>query len=496
MTSGVKEQINAALKLHQTGALDEAEKLYEEILKNTPDSPDALNLFGMLKLQKSLFDEAEICIKKAIQIKPDLYFYGNLGRVYLEGKKFDSAIEIFENASKIDPKNFDYWFNLAIAHRNKEQFDEGIQAYKEALAINPLSSEAHFNIAYLYLCKSDPNTAIDYYKKALELNPEDSETKYFLSLAYLQVKNFDEGLKYYESRLCRESSILTQSITYPEVTKRSPVWQGEPAEDKTIFTYYEAGYGDVIMYARYLPLLRARCKKVLFQPQYDMAPLFVNNNFDCEILMSSRLEGGMDFDFHLPLMSLPYVLGLKGEENFISSKGYLKADEQKAKFYKDNYFNNDKFKIGIKWQGNTYYDMGRVIKIESFFKLFDLPDTKFYSVQTYEGAEKLEKLQEQYDIVDLGKTFGDFADTAGALENFDLIICNDTSIAHLAGALGKPCWILLPHVYNWRWHMDMNRCDWYDSVRLFRQESPDNWDGVFDRVRDELDKVLKNRGQK
>ena len=176
---------------------------------------------------------------------------------------------------------------------------------------------------------------------------------------------------------------------------------------------------------------------------------------------------------------------------FISKDKYLKANPQKIKFYRDKFFNTDKFKIGIKWQGNTTYDWERVIDVKEFIKLFNIPNTKFYSFQTFEGSEKIEELKKCYDIVDIGKTLNNFSDTAGAIENLDLVICNDTSLAHIAGAMGKPCWVLLPYLYNWRWHLDLDTCDWYDSVKLFRQSEPQNWDSVFEELYKNL--ILYNK---
>ena len=126
------------------------------------------------------------------------------------------------------------------------------------------------------------------------------------------------------------------------------------------------------------------------------------------------------------------------------------------------------------------------IDVKEFIKLFQVPHTKFYSFQTFDGSEELEKLQQYAEIVDIGKTLSNFSDTAAAIENVDLIICNDTSLAHIAGAMGKPCWVLLPYLYNWRWHQDLSKCDWYDSVKVFRQTNPGNWDSVFDSLYKEL----------
>ena len=127
---------------------------------------------------------------------------------------------------------------------------------------------------------------------------------------------------------------------------------------------------------------------------------------------------------------------------------------------------------------------------EDFFRLFELPNTQFYSFQTFDGSEEFEKIKNKYNVINLGETFGDFSDTAGAIENMDLIISNDTSLVHLAGAMNKVCWVLLPYIYNWRWHVDLSKCDWYDSVKIFRQNEDRNWQSVFDDVESELKRKL------
>lgn len=484
------EKFKTAFELHQNNKLDEAEKFYLEVLEDNPQNFDANNLLGLLYFQKNDFENAKTYIKNAINIKNDPYFCDNLGRVYTKTGEYKNAIEILKRGLEQDSKNYSLWFDLAVAYRENHNWSEAKKAYLEVLKLNPKLHQAYFNLAYLCFNDSEPFKAVECYEKALETMPEDFETKYFLSLAYMQTMDYEKGLKYFESRLCRLSALISQQKTYPNLAKDENIWKGEDITDKTIYTYYEAGYGDVIMFSRYLELLKKRCKKVIFKPQDPLLPLFKENFTDIECMKYFKSENEMHFDVHLPMLSLPYVMGLKGKELFTGHQGYLKANPKKVKMYKEKYFNNNKFKIGIKWQGNTYYDTERVIGVENFFKLIELNNTQFYSCQTFEGSEALNKIQAKYNIIDLSKTFNDFSDTAAAVENLDLVICNDTSLVHIAGALGKPCWVVLPRVYNWRWHIDLSKSDWYDSVKIFRQNEAGNWAEVFDRIEKELVKLL------
>lgn len=472
-----------AFKLHQDNKLDEAEKLYMEILKENSNNAETLNLYGILKLQKNLPDEAEPMILKAVSIQPNEYFYENLAQVYLAKKEYSKAINSYEKAVKLNPQSPELLFGLALTYKKIRNFEEAIKIYNKVLEINPNFPQVYYNLAVIYTETGDLNKTISCYQKVIELSPNDLEAKYFLGLAYMQQKNYKEGLKYYENRLCRFSSIETLKKTYPNLSKQAKLWMGEDIHDKTIYTYFEAGFGDVIMFSRYLPLLKKKCKKLIFKPQRPLYQLFNENKLGCdEVLDLFPDEKDFTFDYHIPILSIPYILGLKEPEVFIFNKKYIKANPKKAEAYKTKYFNNNKFKIGIKWQGATFQDTDRIIQIENFEKIIALPDVQVYSCQTDDGKEDLNRLHNKQAVIDLGGTFQNFSDTAAALENMDLIICNDTSLAHLAGSMGKPCFILLPYNYNWRWHTDLTKSEWYQSVKLFRQKTPGDWTTVFEEV--------------
>ena len=488
----MSDKFKQAFNFHQEGKLTNARDIYQEILNENPQNHEVWDLLGILYMQAEKYEDAEKCIKKALSIKIETYYLENLGKLYQKIKNFQDAIEIYKILTKAIPNKYENWFSLAMSYKNDSQWDEAKKAYYKAIEINPKSHESYFNLAYLYFNENDPDGAVECYEKALELEPQDWETKYFLSLAYMQVKNYKDGLKYFEERLCRQSAIVSQEKTYPHLMKEKQLWTGkEDLSDKVLYTYYEAGFGDVLMLYRFMPELTSKCKKVIFKPQKELVPLFKENSYGAEIMEMFDYEENMYFDYHLPFLSLPLVLNKNGEDMFIHhDDGYLKSNPQKVKEYKEKYFSNNKFKIGIKWQGNTYYDKERVLKVEDFFKLFEIPNTQFYSCQTFEGSEEFEKIKGKYNVIDIAHTFKDFSDTAAAIENLDLIICNDTSLGHLAGAMCKPCWILLPHVYNWRWHKDLSKCDWYDSIKIYRQISNGDWNSVFTKVEKDLKNII------
>ena len=488
----LQEEFNKGFQLHGEGKLDEAEEIYRELINQNYRVAEMWNLIGMIYMQRFQLSKAEEYMLKAIEISPNAYFFENLAKVYLEKEDSEKAIELYCELLKINPDNFNYMFNLASAYKLSKNNQKAIETYIKASEINPNNPDTFFNLGLIYDNEGKPQESIKYYQKALELNPEDMETRYFTGLAYFKNRDYKDGLPFFESRLCKQSALVTQAQTYPNLVRQAPVWTGEDISDKTLYTYYEAGFGDVLMFARYLPLLEKCCKKLIFKPQAPLVELLEYNFPNIEFQKYFVNEQEMDFDFHIPFLSVPYVLGLNEKNQMFTGKdGYLKANPEIVKRYKIDYFNNNKFKIGIKWRGNTHYEMDRVIDVKSFTKLFDLPNTQFYSFQTFEGAEDLNEIINDYNIADIGKTVKNFADTAGALENMDLIICNDTSLVHLAGAMKKPCFVLLPYLYNWRWHLDLNNCDWYDTVKLYRQKEVGNWDEVFDRIYADLKELIK-----
>ena len=485
------DKYNEAFNLHKAGKLDEAERLYLEIIENDDKNAEVLNLLGMIYLQKFQLTKAEEYILRAISISANKYFFENLAKVYLEKEDTQKAIDLYTELLKISPDEFDYLFNIASAYKLAKNIDKSIEYYKKAAEVNPKNPDTYHNLGHIYDNEGNSAESIKYYEKALELAPDDYETKYYTGLVYFKNRDYKNGLKYFESRLCKQSAIMTQVTTYPNLIKKAPVWEGQDISNKTLYTYYEAGFGDMLMFIRYLPLLQERCKKIIFKPQAPLVELLEYNFPEIEFMKYFSTESDMDFDYHIPYLSVPYVLGLNENNNMFTGKsGYLKANPEITEKYRAKYFNNTKFKIGIKWRGNTHYEMDRVIDIKSFIKLFDIPDTQFYSFQTFEGSEDLEEVIHDYNIIDIGKTVKNFSDTAGALENLDLVICNDTSLVHLAGAMTKPCFVLLPYLYNWRWHSDLSKCDWYDSVKLYRQKEWGNWDEIFERIYCDLSKML------
>jgi len=418
----IEEKITKALELHKADKLDEAQNLYSEILTNIPDNSEA-----------------------------SLMIYTLLAHIEKSNKNFDKAIELFEKALYINPNLPDIYREIG-------------------------------DICYLY--KNIPQKTIECYQKYLNFNPDNEDAKASMGLAYLKIKDFENGWKYFESRPQKQSAIERRIKASNVLLKIKPLWKGENISDKTLFVYYDAGLGDNIMFSRFLPLAKSKCKKLLFKPQENLAKLYKDSDFDF-VIIEDEDESKLKYDFHCSLMSLPYLLNIKDEKDILRTECYLKSNPKKIDEFKQKYLDNDKFKIGIKWQGKITDYTQKTIPIEAFFKLFEIPNTQFYSLQKERGEDELKKIQ-KYGVIDLSKEINDFSDTAAIIENLDLVICNDTSVAHLAGALGKQCWVLLPFVQDWRWSNDLSYCYWYKSLKLFKQNETQNWNDLMEKVFIEL----------
>ncbi|OGI23253.1 MAG: hypothetical protein A2255_06245 [Candidatus Melainabacteria bacterium RIFOXYA2_FULL_32_9] len=492
---------NLALAYNSINEKDNSIKSYQKAVEINPEHFQAYLNLGILLIEKDRIEESIVCFERVIQLKPDYpEAYYNLGNSLQEKGEFEKAQFYYQKAAEVKPDFVEAYNGLGLALSQQGRLDEAIKSYKKAIELNSSNAvkefavkldfaEIYINLGRAFYDNLNIDQAIKYYQKAIDISPGYSEAYFGLAYINLLNGNFDKGWEYYEHRLSIGDK---KNKNLPVFIK--PKWNGkESIQGKTIFVYHEQGFGDSLQFVRYLPLLHSLGAKVLFKPQKGLEKLLKQSDLKAEIIDNSIPDKTLTYDTHISLMSLPYCLKANSENVPFKDK-YLKVDPEKVDYYRKKYFQTDKFKVGIFWQGRKEYkdDNNRSIPLEYFLKLSQIKDVKLFSFQKGYGIEQLEDISERIEIINLGETFNDFLDTAAAIENLDLFITIDTSVAHLSAALNKPTWILLSYVPEWRWGLTGETSYWYNSVELFRQRDPGNWDELLNRVTKKLNNILRN----
>ena len=471
---------NLANIYNETNQFDKAIENYKKAIELDSKFFAAYNNLGITYAKKEEYKLAVENHKKAVEIEPNfLSAYISLGITYYKQRKYLLSLDILNKALEISPNNAGVYKNLGVSYIQTDIF-KAIECLKKSILLNPNDKETYNSLAIAYYQTRELDLSIDNYNKTLQLDPNYADGKSNLSAVHLIKGDFEKGWELYENRFFKDSSL---KVKIPQFSK--PRWQGESLKDKVIYVYKEQGFGDTIMFSRYILLLREIAKKVIFRPQPQLKNLFLSSDFDVEIIDNSISDENIVFDRHIPLLSLPLIFKTN-LNNIPYTEKYLKADFQKEKFYKENYFNNNKFKVGIFWYGDHRYVPQKSTDLSYFYPLAQCSNIQLYSLQKGYGYDQLENKPKNIDIMDLGKTFNDYSDTAAAIANIDLLITIDTSVAHLAGAMNKLAWVLLYKESEWRWMMDIDYSPWYKSLKIFRQKEKNNWETVFQDILQEL----------
>lgn len=423
---------------------------------------------------ESLFSDRE---KEGLSI---LY---RLGQDCFKKKDYIIAIAYFNKYLEINPNNADIHNMIGYVYQKiagkYENVESQIESFEKAIELNPNHKFALRNLALAYPLIGKTSEAVECFKKLLKLDfiIDDCMAYAFLQI---QLKNFQEGWKYYENRFDK----YKDSMHYPQIDK--PKWQGQEILDKTLLIHFEQGYGDSICFCRYIEHVKPLVKKIIFRVQNELVDLFKLNINDVEIIGTSKPLNEIDFDYQVPLISLMYLLKAQ-VDNIPQTEGYIKADEKKVAVYKKEFFDNDCLKIGIAYNGAKGGNIRRDIALKYFYPLAKLKNVKIYSFQKGFGSEQLDNLPEGIEIVDLGKTFNDFSDTAAAMANIDVFVMSDSGVFNLAAAMGKKTFLLLNKYAEWRWFFDEKTTPWYDSVKLIKKQNENqSWDELIQRVIENL----------
>jgi tetratricopeptide (TPR) repeat protein len=472
---------NLGFILQGKGRLDDAVKCYQKAVELNPDLLQAYMNLGNTFKEKGRFDDAVRYYQKALQICPDLPdAYSNIGITLLKTRQPDKAVDFCQKAVQLAPHDVNMYYNLGIVLQENGRLDEAVACYQKASQLAPGDAEIYNNLAFALQENRRPYEAIPYYRKALGLQPDYATAHWNLALALLLTGNFREGWREYEWRWG------TKYLLSSKRKFEQPLWTGSDIEGLTILLHAEQGLGDTFQFIRYAPLVAGRGAKVIFECYGHMASLMRGVDGIHQLIVSG--EELPAFDVHCPLLSLPLAFDTT-LETVPAAIPYISADILLTDKWKDLLKHDDsKLKIGIVWAGNPGFKQNRYrnIPLHFFAPVAGLPGVTLYSLQKGEEAGTAKDPPGGMKLVDYTSEINDFSDTAAFIENLDLVISVDTAVAHLAGAMGRPVWTLLPFSPEWRWLMDREDSPWYPTMRLFRQSSHMDWQSVIDGVIREL----------
>ena len=438
--------IEEGLALQQQGQLRKAEEIYRQILQIDPENSDALHLLGTIAFQA--------------------------------GKPAD-AVSLIQRAIALNPKNPHFYNNCGPALRMLGRFDEAVASYHKCLQLDSASPQAWYNLGKTLADAARPTEALAAYSRQLDLDPGHSSARWNRSLTNLLLGNFSDGWKEYEVRW--------EATPFKRRQLPRPPWQGESLSGKTLLIHAEQGLGDTIQMLRYGAMAEKRGARVILECQPELVNLARTAPG-----ITSVLPRGVplpDFDFEIPTMSLPLAF----ETNLDSIPApipYLHAAPEKIAFWKSRFGKlPPKRKFGIVWAGGEKNPANaqRSMSPTDFADLAKISDIEWISLQ--KGAASEQWKSAPFPIHNWTNEIHDFTDTAALISLLDGVISVDTAVAHLAGALGKPVWILITHVPDFRWLMDRADSPWYPSAQLLRQRSRGCWKAAIKSLAGELSRI-------
>jgi Flp pilus assembly protein TadD len=438
----------------QFGRLAEAEDVYRQILDQAKNYPAALHGLGVVRGRMGDPDEAIEFTSRAIAANPnETRFHYSLGVALNEKGILAEAIAAYRRVLQTEPDHLDALNNLGVALRETGNVEEAIAIYRRAIQIKPDFAEAHWNLAQALLLEGD-----------LRAGWEEYEWRW-------RVKSLP-----------------------PARVFSQPKWEGGDLRGKRVLVYAEQGFGDAIQFARFTKILQERGARVILECPKELERLFRGSLGLDQVVVQGQTPP--EFDAHVALGSLAKYFAPDLES--IGGRSYLKSDEQLSEAWRKKMEEAGKgIKIGLAWAGRANYRRHRMRQIElaQLEVVFRAGGSRavFFSLQAGEAGKQQPPVGAKW--ADFSADFVDFAETAALVQNLDLVITVDSAVAHLAGAMGKPTWVLRPSVADWRWLRDQDGSLWYSSMRLFRQDSVGDWRGAIERVAAELPKFEAKIGE-
>ncbi|MBT8581526.1 tetratricopeptide repeat protein [Polynucleobacter paneuropaeus] len=467
--------LNYGKSLSNLGRHQEAIEKYDRALSIESGFAEVLLNKGASLKELKKYQEALECAEKALSINSSLAeAWSNRGVALKELRRYQEAIESFEKAISIKPDFYEAWSNRGLLLKELRRYQEAIESFEKAISIKPNFYEAWSNRGSALTEIKHYDRALESYNQAIDIKPDFYNAHCNKAFIQLLIGNFENGWENYEYRWGISKA---EPYRHPNLPRLKEV---QNLTDKKILVWGEQGHGDTIQFVRYIAALQDKGAKVTLEIQPSLKKLLADSIVKCEVICPG--ESSQKYDYEIPLMSL----GLLFKTNLSSIPNktpYLRASEAKLEFWSNNLkLKEDKLNIGIACSGfigEKHFD-NRLIDLEKFQPYSDR--TNLFLIQKDLRAVDISYLESQKSIQYLGNGITNFEDTAAIIELMDAIVTIDTSIAHLAGALGKKTYLLLAWNPDWRWLQDRSDSPWYPSVNLIRQQSINNWDGCLESI--------------
>ncbi len=466
----IQEKIEAAISSFQ-----------QAILLDSNQTAAHINL-GNTFLKQGKFNDAANSFNHALKLEPNSpQALNGIASTSMKNSKLEEAYDFFSRALKALPDQPEILSNMGILLRNQGKYVESEKILRKAIAIQPKIAEFHINLGNTLKSQSDIEGAMKCYQQSLILAPNNADAHWNKAQVLLSLGFIEEGFREYEWRTkCTDYQL---HIWRPN----GPSWDGSNLNGKKILIYCEQGFGDSIQFIRYAKLLAAMGATVIVKCQPKLKELFKTIPEISQII--SHIDKSITYHFHVSALSLPYLIGTN-LETIPAEVPYIFLPKRKA----IDLISNGKKNIGIVWAGSSTHknDQLRSTTLENFKPLLNTKGFNFYNLQYGERSKDIKTFGLENTLINLEKKLDGFMSTAILIEKLDLVISIDTSIAHLAGSLGKPVWTLLSFVPDWRWMLERVDSPWYPSMRLFRQSAPGDWKGVIENVQKELRQSFLN----
>jgi len=452
---------------------------YRRALELKPNYPDAHNKLAITLAAQGRLDEAVATFRQALEIAPEYpETHINLGNALNAVGRPEEAVASFRRALQIQPDLVAAHYNLGNTLRDQGHPDEAAACYRQVLKLSPRFPDAHLGLGLIAWREGNFHEAEAQYRAAIASRRDFATAHLNLALLLLLLGRYAEGWPEYEWRW------RTPEYARHLRTLSIPLWNGTRAPGKTILIHAEQGFGDALLFSRYLPLVRAHsgAARVILECQPELLPLLRQlQGVEIEVIARSEADNALpSFDLHLPLFSVPLALRSFAP---VSAPAYLEADEGLRARWRERLGPANRPRVGLAWAGNPGQrdDRRRSIAPEKLAPILGVPGILFVSLQV-EPRGPLPPLLGSANVLDLTAHIADFADSAALIAELDLILTVDTATAHLAGALGRPTWVLAPFVPYWPYGLGREDTPWYPTMRLFRQTVVGDWDTAIERV--------------